>query len=53
MNKDNEQLQPLTEIECAETEGGFSWDLAAMAGLNFLGLPLLGVEGEIKLTITP
>jgi hypothetical protein len=53
MNIDNEQLQPLTETECAEIDGGFSWDLAALAGLSFLGISLVGIEGEIKLTITP
>ena len=53
MNIDNDQLQPLTEIECAETDGGFGWDLAAMIGLSLLGLALGAIEGEVKLTITP
>jgi hypothetical protein len=53
MNIDNDQLQPLTETECAETNGGFTWDLAALYNLSVLGLSLCGAEAEVKLTITP
>jgi hypothetical protein len=52
MNTENAQLQPMTETECTETEGGLGFDLAAMLNLNVLGLSLGSVEGEVKFDIS-